>query len=129
MKARSRTHKENTHRVLANTELSCPNPERIALDTLIEISNEPAELEFDNKILKTEECEGLPHKSTDFAAKSAAKPKTAAKPATAGEYRSRSNFMGTSKRHSMASGKDSPLMLNRSIRREYSKEFVKGTNT
>ena len=28
------------HRQLPKTETSCPNPERIALDTLIEISNE-----------------------------------------------------------------------------------------
>ena len=40
-----------------NTEISGTNPERMALDTLIEISNEPAEI--DHNILKTEEGEGL----------------------------------------------------------------------
>ena len=35
MKHKKRALKENMHRHFPNTEASCPNPERIALDALI----------------------------------------------------------------------------------------------
>lgn len=68
MKHKRRTLKENM-RQFPNTEASCLNPERIALDALIEISNEQGAPEIDNKILNTEECEILPSKSIELVSK------------------------------------------------------------